>query len=330
LAITNRLIGDFDLDQLEEEPPVASQSKGAIMEGFNFNDLAGSSIESVPDLDGDGASELIIGARFAKPTLDAFQGAGWGAAYLIYGGGAMRLTGTEALNSVGSIDQTGIDGVTFRGIRIPQNTNYTEGLADITVIDDMDGDELPEIVFSFPRAESISLQVTDPSIQHPDLIWDEDGMGILEYNAFHNAGDPAAFDTPVWNMNEAQFTRGGIVIVSSHNEMLKDNDTWTRHGDRLLDLHEVGQMFDFMVRPSIAPYVREVYIGDPAVGSMPPTAWFTDPNSPGCFDCEVNIYDPNTGECLEGCSDECDPNHPEEETPYEYVVRVIDVWLGGG
>ena len=329
LAITNRLIGEFDLDELEEEAPVPSQSKGAIMEGFQFNDLAGSSMVSVPDLDGDGDSELVIGARFAKPSLDAFDGVGWGAAYLIYGGGGMRLTGTEELNSVGSLDQSGIAGVTFRGIRIPQNTDYTEGLADITVIDDMDGDDLPEIVFSFPRAESICLQVEDPSIQHPDLIWDEQGMGVLEYNAFHNLGDPAAFDSPVWNMDEAQFTRGGIVIVSSHNEMLKDNDTWTRHGDRLLDLHEIGQMFNFMVRPSLAPYIRGVYRGDPAIGSRPPTAWFTDPNSPYCWDCELNEYDPDTGECTSGCGD-CDPNYPEEETEYDYVVRVWDVWLGGG
>ena len=95
-------------------------------------------------------------------------------------------------------------------------------------------------------------------------------MGDYEYNAYHNAGDPASFDTPVWHTDEAQFTRGGIVIVSSHNQMLQDNSTWTRHGDRVLDLHEVGQMFEWMRRASLACYIREVFIGDPARRSPSP------------------------------------------------------------
>ncbi len=305
LAITDRLIGEFDLNQLiDDEPSNPSQSKGAIMEGYNFNDLAGSSMVSVPDLDGDGDSELIIGARFGKPNLNFFEGTGWGEAYMIYGGGGLRLTGAQALNSVGSIDdpsQGGIPGVTFRGIRVPQNTDWTEGLADIAVINDMDGDDLPEIVFSFPRAESICLEEVDPTIQHPDLVWDEEGMGRLEYNAFHNPGDPSMFDNSVWHMGEAQFTRGGIVIISSHNEMLKDNDIWTRHGDRVLDLQEIGQMFNFMARPSLDAYIRRLTQTDA-----------------GCEDC-----DDGTSDCG-GIPD--NPN----ETEFIEVTIEWDVWLGGG
>jgi hypothetical protein len=311
LAVTNRLIGEFDLDNL------ATSDHGAIMQGFNFNDLAGSSMSSVPDLNGDGNSELLIGARFGKPNLHSFGGTGWGEAYMIYGQ-STRLTGVQELNSVGSIDdpdQGGIPGVTFRGVRVPQNTDMTEGLADVAVIDDMDGDDLPEIAFSFPRSESVCLEETDPTIQHPDLIWDEQGMGVLEYNAFYS--DMPGMMPPTWHPNEAQFTRGGVVIVSSHNEMLQDNDVWTRTGDRVLDLHEIGQMFNFMVRPSISMYIRSVYIGDPAVGAG--AAHFTDPNTPNCFDCDPAA----TGECGG------DPNNPEE-TPYDFVVRVWDVWLGGG
>jgi hypothetical protein len=255
LAITNRLIGEFDLDQLEEEAFPVSQSMGAIIEGFNFNDLTGSSMVSVPDLDGDGDSELIIGARFGKPNLESgqFQGRGWGEAYLVYGDGAYRLTGAKSVNSIGAT----IPGLRFRGIRTRQNNSHSEGLSDITVIDDMDGDDLPELVFSFPRVESLSLRAPAP-YQHPDLIRDVADTGTLEYDAIdysiYDPDDPDTYDL-AWMNNTAQFTRGGIVIVSSHNELLKDPAQLTRKFDRVLDLHEIGQMFSWMKRPSAMPYI---------------------------------------------------------------------------
>ena len=240
LAITNRLVGDFDLETLTDS------HSGAILQGFNFNDLAGSSMVSVPDLDGDGVSELLVGARFGKPNLTSFNGQGWGEAYLIYGKSS-RLRGTKELNSVG----TSIPGLTFRGIRSPLNTVYTEGLSDIAVVDDMDGDDLPEIVFSFPRTESICLGATSPAIQHPELVPDIGDMGTLEYDAYYGM-------VPMWHPHESQFTRGGIVVVSSHNAMLSGRQTVTRKFDRVLDLHEVGQMFSWMKRPALAPYIWDI------------------------------------------------------------------------
>ena len=300
LGLTDRLIGDFALDQL------TNSDKGAILQGFNFNDLAGSSMATVPDLNGDGNDELIIVSRFGKPYFIETDGVGFGEAYMIYGESG-RLSGIQKLNAVGKPGN--ISGLVFPGIRNPLNQKWTEGLSDVTVIDDMDGDDLAEIVFSFPRVESVSLQEQDPTIQHPELVPDIGGMGAYEYNAFYGM-------IPAWHPDEAQFTRGGIVIVSSHNELLTDPEMVSRKFDRVLDLHEVGQMFNFMNRASLRPYIRQVIV--------PPLAdWGNygyDPND-GCQDCDPEA----TGECR----DNLDPNNPYEEE-CTLVVRIWDVWLGGG
>ena len=272
LAITNRLVGEFDLNNLE------NNSNGAIMQGFNFNDLAGSSVERVPDLNGDGRDEVIVGARFGKPRIVNNFGVGWGEAYMIYGSGT-RLRGIQRLNSVGRT----IPGLIFPGMRTPitagiappnESSRWTKGLSDITVIPDMDGDNLPEIVFSFPRAESINLGNTAATIQHPDLFPDKAGMGALEYEAYY--GVPV----PTWHPNEAQFTRGGIVIASSHDLMLRDSNALNRKSDRVVDLHEVGQMFNAMGRPSLVPYVRQVLRRDQL--AFPRTNLFVV-----CADCDT-------------------------------------------
>jgi hypothetical protein len=313
LGLTDRLVGDFDLNQL------TNSNQGAILQGFNFNDLAGSSMASVPDLNGDGNSELIVGARFGKPNLNFFEGRGWGEAYLIYGDGNTRLKGQQTVNSVGA----SIPGLTFRGIRVPLcESNYTEGLSDITVIDDMDGDDLPELVFSFPRVESLNLgapaTVGLNAFQHPELLVDEAtaSAGTLEYDAIDYMGSS-------WTPNQAQFTRGGIVIVSSHNDVLTDREQVTRKFDRVLDLHEIGQLFTWMNRPSPWPYILDISL---------------DPNDPfGCFDCipqdpngcECVDTDPNVPECEVGCGSCFGSEEQPEETEYYKWIVTWDVWLGG-
>ena len=251
LWIRDRLIGIIEVDSFADSPD------GAILQGVNFNDLGGSSMARVPDVDNDGDDEFIIGSRYGKPFLIGNDiGVGFGEAVLIYGNDGnnninepRRLRGTQTLNAVGRGD---IIGLAFSGIRIPLNataetTGMTEGLSDVTVVPDMDGDDLPEFVFSFPRAESINLGTTDPRFQHPELLPDISNMGNLEYNAL----DPIAG----WIPNTAQFTRGGVVMVSSHNSGITNENAVNRKFDRVIDLHEIGQMFTSMSRPSLVPYV---------------------------------------------------------------------------
>jgi len=235
VMVTNRLVGTFDLNQLDPNQPSyanrSGPSKGAILQGFNFNDLAGSSMASVPDLNGDRRAELLIASRFGKPYIVNTEGVGWGEAYLIYGS-STRLRDVWQLNSVG---RGPIPGLVFPGIRAPMGTTWTEGLSDVTVIPDMDGDDRPELVFSFPRVESVSLANTSWA-QHPDLHSDYPGLGDLEYDAYD-------YIWGVWRANQAQFTRGGIVIVSSHSPMLQFPQRLNRKGNRVVDLAEVGQVF---------------------------------------------------------------------------------------
>jgi hypothetical protein len=260
LGITNRMIGPFKLDDLAN--PGAGASRGAILRGKNLNDLAGSAMASVPDLTGDGADELVVISRFGKP-YNAFapnNAVGFGEAYLVYGrSDEGRLSGEYALNSTGS---SSLPGLLFAGIRTPNNVSgggnneslgWTFGLSDVTVIPDMDGDDLPEIVFSFPRVESVSLAATNPAVQLPNLLPDlplNGTMGELEYSAW---------DGSAWTADEAHFTRGGVVIVSSQNPMLQSNAALSRRGTRTFDLHEVGQLFDSMGRPGLVPYIRQAY-----------------------------------------------------------------------
>jgi len=283
LMLTNRLAGEFDLSQL------ADSDEGAILQGFNFNDLAGSSMAAVPDIDGDGDGELLIASRFGEPYLINESGIGFGEAYLLYGD-YQRLRGIRSLNAVGNPGQHGIPGLAFPGIRMPMNRTWTEGIADALVLDDMDGDDLPELVFGFPRVESLALN--DPAFgydgtayQHPDLLAHPPELGELEFSVARENGYSG------WTVNRAQFTRGGIVIVSSHNEILRSHGLVNRRGDRVVDLHEVGQTFTSMVRSELVPYIALVVAGSPFLRCEDCEPDESDDNDPGCPDAENCVPD---------------------------------------
>lgn len=308
LAITNRLVGSYDLNRLDPNSAAYSNasgpSRGAILQGFNFNDLAGSTIASVPDVNNDGIEETVFASRFGKPFIVNSHGIGWGEAFLLYGSSS-RIRDVIELNR-NAVGPGALSGLAFPGIRPPVTQPWTQGLADITVVPDMDGDDLAELVFSFPRTESISLAApvsagsqNQYQYQHPDLRADLPGMGSLEYNAIKNDG--------TWDNGKAQFTRGGIVIVSSHNSLLQDPEELNRKGDRVMDLHEVGQLFNSMSSPALFSFPR-----------------LAVPDDPACEDCEPNVYDPQTNECTSGCAD-CGgiPNN-EAETEYNTTIVLLD------
>ena len=198
------------LGSLAEADPIF---EGAVFEGVNFEDNAGSSLSRVSDLDGDGTDEFIIGARYGKPFFTNPSGIGSGEAYLIYGS-TTGYTGVFNLNSVG----TGLlPGVTFTGVRAPQRwSDLTVGLTSISRLPDMDGDGRDELVFGFP--DVVSRGHNASPLQD----------GVI---------NPRAIDTLE---REYQFVRGGIVIVSSRNSSF----TGPNAGTSVINLDLVGQDFE--------------------------------------------------------------------------------------
>ena len=277
-GLTDRLVGTINVSAL------ATRDDGAIFQGVNFNDLAGSSMTTVPDLDDDGAGEFAIVSRFGKPYGIQTDGIGFGEAYLLYGA-ADRLNGEIPLSGTGGAN---LEGIVMPGIRCKIGEKWSRGISDVAIVPDMDGDNLPEIVFSFPRVESLSLidqayldEYPRDSIpddidrdgapdfyQHPDLVSNIENLGLYEYSVLREINqdvrfqvptpDPNTVVIPTWKGDRAQFTRGGLVIVSSHTQMFADRDLLNRKGQRLIDLHEVGQVFSLQSsQVNDRVYVRE-------------------------------------------------------------------------
>ncbi len=185
--------------------------EGALFGGVNIEDNAGTSFTTAGDLNGDGNDEFVIAARYGKPFFRNPNGIGWGEAYIIYGrGGEAKLRGTFNLNSVGT---PGLKGVILTGIRTAGDSDDTDGLADVTLIPDADRDGKSELAFGFPRTDSAGMTV-----------------GVLE--------------------SPGQFLNGGVVILSSNNNILSDPFS----GVPVISLDEVGQSFsDMTIVPSDNP-----------------------------------------------------------------------------
>lgn len=191
-------------------PPFA----GAIFGGANFEDNAGTSFSTVGDLDGNGTDEFLISARYGKPFFTNPDGVGPGEAYLVYNStGSARVRGTFNLNSLGT---NVLKGVTFAGVRTPQASNATDGLSSVTRMPDVDGDGRDEMVFGIPNTDSRGHNV-DPE---QNGVVDPRSLASLE--------------------REKQFTRGGVILVSSRNSILRD----PTRGEPVILLDMVGQDFD--------------------------------------------------------------------------------------
>lgn len=151
ITLRARLAGVVDLrDMGLPGGPV----EGAIFEGVNPRDNAGSFVSTIGDLDGDGFDDFIILSQFGKPRYQSSpQGAGIGEAYIIYGR-ERRFSGFVNLNSTGTL---------FRGEIMtgpPQATDPlrpSRGMTSFTLLSDWDGDGVREMAFGVPFTDSVSV-----------------------------------------------------------------------------------------------------------------------------------------------------------------------------
>jgi hypothetical protein len=228
---------------------------GAILRGFNFQDLAGSSLAKVGDLDGDGVDDIVIVSQFGKPGLINPSGVGPGEAYLIFGNNGRRLTGSFDLNRTGSkpaSSPTGLGGTTtatatdgldqgvmFTGIALMPNSTVTTGITSVCTV---------------PDSDAISSSVIGGGIIAPGDGGDELAFGIAKADSLSLASQGIRVGFEGLLENDGQFLRGGVVIVSSTNAMIRSVDPVTgrpapsvsraavnRDGNRVIRLQEVGQ-----------------------------------------------------------------------------------------
>jgi hypothetical protein len=174
IRLRARLAGFVDLRDIGL--PESSVS-GAIFEGFNPRDNAGSFVSECGDIDGDGFDEFMIVSQFGKPRLSTnIQRTGIGEAYLIWGR-QNRFRGVNNLNSTGTLFRGDI----FTGVpEAPDAIRPTRGITSFTVLSDWDGGGVRELAFGVPFTDSIIANNFVTNVT--------EGIGIDNDGAFRTGG----------------------------------------------------------------------------------------------------------------------------------------------
>ncbi len=148
IRLRSRLAGYVDLRNLDlGDSPVA----GAIFEGFNPRDNAGSFVSAAGDIDSDGFGEFLIMSQFGKPRyMLNTRRTGVGEAYLIYGRG-QRFRGVVNLNSTGVL----MRGEIFEGpAEQADPIRPSRGITSFALLSDWDDDGVREVAFGLPFTDS--------------------------------------------------------------------------------------------------------------------------------------------------------------------------------
>ena len=154
----------------------------------------------------------MIVSQFGKPGNDdawGVDGASVGEAYVIFGG--PHLEGRRwKLNGTGVTQDpiNGLPGMVLTGLRttdspLVPNAGDRAGISGVMAVPDQDDDNRPELVFSFPEADSRSQT-----------------LGKL-----------------------GQFNRGGMVLFSSEDRYLRNRLSRDGSGSRVRSLFETGRGF---------------------------------------------------------------------------------------
>ena len=156
IRLRSRLAGHIDLRDMHLPE---TGIDGAVFEGFNPRDNAGSFVTTVPDLDGDGLAEFFILAQFGKPAYVVnVQRTGIGEGYLIFGR-RDHFSGVYNLNATGTLFR----GDVFGGVpEVSDPIRPSRGITSFTVLTDWEGDGVRELAFGIPFTDSVSVSFLDP------------------------------------------------------------------------------------------------------------------------------------------------------------------------
>lgn len=155
IRLLGRLGGPVDMRTITEpNAPV----RGAVFEGFNPRDNAGSLVASIPDIDGDGLDEILIVSQFGKPRYATnVERTGVGEAYLVYGR-RQRFSGSINLNSTGTL----VRGVIYPGVLEADNPiRPSRGITSFAVVSDWDNDGVRDFAFGVPFTDSLAITPLD-------------------------------------------------------------------------------------------------------------------------------------------------------------------------
>lgn len=204
IRIRARLAGMIDLRLLDD--PASGELAGAVFEGFNPGDNAGSFVSNMRDLDLDGFSDFIILSQFGKPQFQAnIQRTGVGEAYVVYGR-SNRFSGFINLNSTGTLFR----GEVLTGVPEAQDPiRPSRGISSVAPMSDWDGDGLREIAFGLPFTDSLPVGALGAGTE-------ASGFGPL--------------DTP-------GYFRSGVVVVASSSVFRPDLG---HPGRSVINLAEIG------------------------------------------------------------------------------------------
>ena len=273
-------------DLAEYDPDVQSKPSGAVFEGHNFEDNAGSAFTGGQDFNADGIDDFVVVARYAKPEFVNPTGIGDGEAYLIRGK-ASRYQGSYDVNQVGTaqvpgVVLSGVSAPTIDLTAIPPLTTY--GIASVFLATDADGDGVGELMFGFPY---VSNQRRDNYDLTTDFSFQNGGVVIL-----------SSENTPIQGQGTSD-TLGRRIRLGDVGQNFQERNVAPEPDDGLLCADDSNWMADFFSQ----------YTGDcPSAGTCTATPDAND--------------EPNNGTCSEDGS-QCDTSVNPTDCPPKVPLNSI-------
>ena len=198
---------------------IGRTKSGVRFYGFSPGANLGSSMSTMGDFDADGVDDFILVAQFGNPrNLGPV-----GEAYGVYGQDGIRFGGTASVNSVGEA----VSGVIFEAPPIrPLNffdeldlDARTDGISDVSVIQDLSGDGRPDILFGLQHVHgAFEAMDWDPGDTDPTSLPEgQSNIGCYPDALVNNRTDEF---TGVGLVDVYEYAGGMALVLNSQNRAL--------------------------------------------------------------------------------------------------------------